>query len=526
MSKHNIFIPIRKIDEERRMVYGIATAELPDKQGEICDYETSKPFYEKWSSDIEKASNGKSKGNLRVMHSAKVAGTIPQIIFNDDCKQIEICAKIVDDTEWKMVLEGAYTGFSQGGTYHKKWKDGEFTRYTSNPCEISLVDNPCLSTATFEVIKSDGSIELRKFINVENSLTKNIDKKNMNNDVKQGWQAIDGTFHLTKSSAIAHNETLEKNKQENFIGVVEKNEDIRIIEDKKEETNSEDKVQEVIDTEIRVNENQQSSNEISTIGTSETNTTTKIEDNLDNVTNQIEIKEESNEKSEKTSINDSQEMNKMYNISKYACEETYDAKFAIEALLAIQYLYDKESDETHNEDPSQSENLKIVIDKLKAFIASEIMENNEEMENEGEDSTEDNMEMSSNSEFNKSYELEFLKNIHKSALEHIKNIENEINNIKKYNNSDLVKRLEDKVVNDDLSKALTKIDTMQKRIDELEALPLPIKGSKLFIKNYEGEVGNVPVEVEIEKLSKDLSPKDRALEAFKIAHKNPTIKNL
>jgi hypothetical protein len=211
-KKLNIFIPIHKIDEERRMVYGIATAEQPDKSGEICDYESTVPYYKAWSEEIEKASNGKSKGNLRVMHGDIVAGTIPQISFNDTEKQIEICGKVIDDAEWKKVMAGAYTGFSQGGKYIKTWKDGEFTRYTANPCEISLVDNPCLSSATFEVLKADGGIELRKFqILEQNKMAK---KEEVASEVTQGWKAKDGSFHVSKAAAIAHNEELVKKAEE------------------------------------------------------------------------------------------------------------------------------------------------------------------------------------------------------------------------------------------------------------------------------------------------------------------------
>src|SRR5205085_9620927 len=59
-----------------------------------------------------------------------------------------------------------YTGFSMGGHYVKRWKDEanpQLTRYTPRPSEVSLVDNPCIPTATFAVVKEDGSIELRKF---------------------------------------------------------------------------------------------------------------------------------------------------------------------------------------------------------------------------------------------------------------------------------------------------------------------------------------------------------------------------
>ena len=160
----NLFIPITKVDAAQRLVYGLATAEVADRSGETCDYETTKPFYEKWSSEIHKSTGGKSFGNIRAMHGKVAAGKVTSINFNDTAKQIEICAKVVDDAEWNKVQEGVYTGFSQGGAYVKRWKDGEVQKYTADPSEISLVDLPCLATATFEMIKADGATELRKFV--------------------------------------------------------------------------------------------------------------------------------------------------------------------------------------------------------------------------------------------------------------------------------------------------------------------------------------------------------------------------
>lgn len=167
MKKLKMFVPLTKIDEEQRLVYGIATCEKKDRSGEICDYETSKPFYEKWSGEVAKASGGKSLGNVRAMHSKVAAGKLTQVVFNDDAKQIEVCAKVIDDAEWNKVKEGVYTGFSHGGSYEKVWKDADGTvRYTANPVELSLVDIPCLPDATFTAIKSDGAQEMRKFANV------------------------------------------------------------------------------------------------------------------------------------------------------------------------------------------------------------------------------------------------------------------------------------------------------------------------------------------------------------------------
>ncbi|HUB65220.1 MAG TPA: hypothetical protein VL996_12405 [Methylocella sp.] len=164
MSVLRMFIPITKVDAVRRRVYGLATAEREDRAGEICDYASTKPLYEKWSAEIAKSTRGKSLGNLRAMHGPVAAGKVTEITFNDAEKQIEICAKVVDDAEWAKVLEGVYTGFSQGGSYERRWTDAEgHTRYTAAPSEISLVDLPCLPEATFEMIKADGTSERRRF---------------------------------------------------------------------------------------------------------------------------------------------------------------------------------------------------------------------------------------------------------------------------------------------------------------------------------------------------------------------------
>ncbi|MET4238615.1 hypothetical protein [Bradyrhizobium sp. RT10b] len=160
----NLFIPITKVDAAQRLVYGLATAEKVDRSGEVCDYESTKPFYEKWSGDIAKTTDGKSLGNVRAMHGKVAAGKVTAINFNDSDKQIEICAKVVDDNEWKKVEEGVYTGFSQGGAYVKRWKDGDVQKYTADPSEVSLVDLPCLDIATFSIIKADGTTEMRKFV--------------------------------------------------------------------------------------------------------------------------------------------------------------------------------------------------------------------------------------------------------------------------------------------------------------------------------------------------------------------------
>ncbi len=164
MSSLELFLPLAKVDLDQRLVTGVATAEAPDRSGEICDYASSKPYFEKWSAEALAASGGKSMGAVRAMHGNVAAGKLTDIAFDDDAKRVVVAAKIVDDDEWRKVTEGVYTGFSQGGRYVKRWPDEEtgLIRYTAEPHEISLVDLPCLPDATFEVVK-DGVVEKRAF---------------------------------------------------------------------------------------------------------------------------------------------------------------------------------------------------------------------------------------------------------------------------------------------------------------------------------------------------------------------------
>jgi hypothetical protein len=198
MTQLQMFIPLTKIDAGKRLVYGVVTAETPDRGNEVCDYASTKPFYQKWSEEFRKASGGKSLGNLRAMHGKVAAGRVEAIHFNDDDRQIEVCAKIVDDAEWAKVEAGVYTGFSQGGGYVKRWPDEnnpDLMRYTASPSEISLVDLPCLPSATFAMIKADGAVETMKFASFDSA-------------VEQVWIAGDGKTFKKKAEALAHQELL------------------------------------------------------------------------------------------------------------------------------------------------------------------------------------------------------------------------------------------------------------------------------------------------------------------------------
>jgi hypothetical protein len=187
-----LFFPLAKVDLDKRLVTGVATAELPDRSGEICDYLSSKPYFEKWSSEALAASGGKSMGAVRAMHGRVAAGKLTDIAFDDEAKRVIVAAKIVDDDEWRKVQEGVYTGFSQGGRYVKRWPDEEtgLVRYTAEPHEISLVDLPCLPDATFEVVK-DGVVEKRAFAHAERE-----------KDAKDGIAMPDGSYPIESAKDV------------------------------------------------------------------------------------------------------------------------------------------------------------------------------------------------------------------------------------------------------------------------------------------------------------------------------------
>jgi cation transport regulator ChaB len=165
-DKLTIFVPITKYDAAKQLVYGTIAAEVPDKSKEIMDYDTAKKAFQTWSDEISKASDGKSLGNVRVMHQPIVGGKMVSIDFDDEKKTISGVSKILNTEAERLIAEGALTGFSIGGGYAKRWQDPtdkSLRRYTPSIAEVSYVDNPCIPGATFEYVKTDGTTELRKF---------------------------------------------------------------------------------------------------------------------------------------------------------------------------------------------------------------------------------------------------------------------------------------------------------------------------------------------------------------------------
>lgn len=156
----HITIPITKVDEEQRMVYGYATVEELDSHGEIITYEASKKAFSNWI------------GNIREMHKDIAVGKAIDIEFDDTEKGIWISAKISESEDgenaWIKVKEGVLAGFSIGGRVNdakmqqmmiddKKKMVNVITDYDLG--ETSLVDNPAVASAVFQMVKSvDGGL--------------------------------------------------------------------------------------------------------------------------------------------------------------------------------------------------------------------------------------------------------------------------------------------------------------------------------------------------------------------------------
>lgn len=184
-------------------MYGVAIAEERDNVNEIFDYATSKPYIENWSAAFAAQTGGKSLGNLRAMHQGISAGKVTELNFDDEAKAVHVSALVVDDGEWKKVLAGVYTGFSFGGRAIRRWDDDQLNavRYTLQPTELSLADKPCVPSAVFEVVKTDGRVEKRPFKHAGGKdimikIEKNMDMTQfleLMNNVKEGLAADEKT---------------------------------------------------------------------------------------------------------------------------------------------------------------------------------------------------------------------------------------------------------------------------------------------------------------------------------------------
>jgi hypothetical protein len=138
------FAPITKVDDEQRMVYGYASTDSKDSQGEIVKsdaIEAALPDYMRFA-------------NIREMHTMSAVGVAKSAEVNEG--GLYIGAKVVDDAAWIKVKEGVYKGFSIGGKALEK-ANGIISKLRLT--EISLVDRPANPECVIDTWKAEGADE-------------------------------------------------------------------------------------------------------------------------------------------------------------------------------------------------------------------------------------------------------------------------------------------------------------------------------------------------------------------------------
>jgi hypothetical protein len=133
--------PIAKVDAEQRMVWGYASTEAIDDQGETV------------TRDALSAALGDYMrfANIREMHQPSAIGIAKEAAIDD--KGLYLGAKIVDADAWHKVVEGVYKGFSIGGRVTGRDPDDRKTITSLALTEISVVDRPANPEAVFDCWK-------------------------------------------------------------------------------------------------------------------------------------------------------------------------------------------------------------------------------------------------------------------------------------------------------------------------------------------------------------------------------------
>jgi HK97 family phage prohead protease len=160
-----VFLPLEKVNAEQRLVYGYASTEARDSQGEIVTraaIEAALPAYMEYA-------------NIREMHQLSAVGVVKSADLDE--KGLRLEAKVVDDAAWAKVREGVYKGLSIGGrvTQRDALNKSVITGVELN--EISLVDRPANPEALIAAYKAAGAEDVADRIAKAASLEKPLIEK-------------------------------------------------------------------------------------------------------------------------------------------------------------------------------------------------------------------------------------------------------------------------------------------------------------------------------------------------------------
>lgn len=147
-----LYAPIKRIDEDKREVTVVATAERFDSYGTVIGFEGSQEAFSKWG------------GNIREMHDpTKAVGRALQWKPIPQTKEIECTLRVSPGAEdtWQKVLDGTLCGASIGarnGKWSKRNWDGKDVPFLEryDLVELSLVDNPACPGCEVKLVRADG----------------------------------------------------------------------------------------------------------------------------------------------------------------------------------------------------------------------------------------------------------------------------------------------------------------------------------------------------------------------------------
>jgi len=133
--------PIQKLDHEQHMVWGYASTEAEDEQGEVIRRDALAAALEDYM----------RFANIREMHQPSAVGIAEEAAIDD--KGLYLGARIVDDDAWRKVVAGVYKGFSIGG--HVTARDPADRNIVTGLAlsEISVVDRPANPEPVFDCWK-------------------------------------------------------------------------------------------------------------------------------------------------------------------------------------------------------------------------------------------------------------------------------------------------------------------------------------------------------------------------------------
>jgi phage head maturation protease len=133
--------PIAKVDAEQRMVWGYASTEAADEQGETVSRDALAAALDDYM----------RFANIREMHQPSAVGIAKEAELDD--KGLYLGAKIVDADAWAKIVEGVYKGFSIGGRVTSRDPADRTVITGLALTEISVVDRPANPEAVFDCWK-------------------------------------------------------------------------------------------------------------------------------------------------------------------------------------------------------------------------------------------------------------------------------------------------------------------------------------------------------------------------------------